>query len=411
MRAREDVCMKEQEKKVSSVRAVLIELVMFLTYAFFAVNWVAGSTLTPQIMKYFNLQSFASATFISNAITIAKIIGNFLAAGILVKLLPKKAIGLGSGLIVAGSVTAVLAPQYWIFILGRFLMGFGGALYVVYFSPVVIHFFAPEKRPTVNAMNNVAYNVGGIIAMLIVGPVIHWMQSWQYSMAFFAAISAVLFLTWPALGQDFELNRSHDAAAEEKYTIRDALKEKVNWLLPLTYSGLLTFYIVLLNIFPISGVTAINSKTLSTLVAVGGVVGSVLAILLAKVYSKRLPVIRWSGLAMTLFGVLMFNTKNGVLSIIAAFSIGVLMFLPVTSLVLIPQELPNMSPARLTMIMGLFWALSYVIESVVFYFIGIVIDKSGYSAGLTIALVMSATFFFGSFFLPETGRTAAKKKQ
>lgn len=403
--------MKEQEKKVSSVRAVLIELVMFLTYAFFAVNWVAGSTLTPQIMKYFNLQSFASATFISNAITIAKIIGNFLAAGILVKLLPKKAIGLGSGLIVAGSVTAVLAPQYWIFILGRFLMGFGGALYVVYFSPVVIHFFAPEKRPTVNAMNNVAYNVGGIIAMLIVGPVIHWMQSWQYSMAFFAAISAVLFLTWPALGQDFELNRSHDAAAEEKYTIRDALKEKVNWLLPLTYSGLLTFYIVLLNIFPISGVTAINSKTLSTLVAVGGVVGSVLAILLAKVYSKRLPVIRWSGLAMTLFGVLMFNTKNGVLSIIAAFSIGVLMFLPVTSLVLIPQELPNMSPARLTMIMGLFWALSYVIESVVFYFIGIVIDKSGYSAGLTIALVMSATFFFGSFFLPETGRTAAKKKQ
>lgn len=114
---------------------------------------------------------------------------------------------------------------------------------------------------------------------------------------------------------------------------------------------------------------------------------------------------------MTLFGVLMFNTKNGVLSIIAAFSIGVLMFLPVTSLVLIPQELPNMSPARLTMIMGLFWALSYVIESVVFYFIGIVIDKSGYSAGLTIALVMSATFFFGSFFLPETGRTAAKKKQ
>lgn len=403
--------MKEQEKKVSSVRAVLIELVMFLTYAFFAVNWVAGSTLTPQIMKYFNLQSFASATFISNAITIAKIIGNFLAAGILVKLLPKKAIGLGSGLIVAGSVTAVLSPQYWIFILGRFLMGFGGALYVVYFSPVVIHFFAPEKRPTVNAMNNVAYNVGGIIAMLIVGPVIHWMQSWQYSMAFFAAISAVLFLTWPALGQDFELNRSHDAAAEEKYTIRDALKEKVNWLLPLTYSGLLTFYIVLLNIFPISGVTAINSKTLSTLVAVGGVVGSVLAILLAKVYSKRLPVIRWSGLAMTLFGVLMFNTKNGVLSIIAAFSIGVLMFLPVTSLVLIPQELPNMSPARLTMIMGLFWALSYVIESVVFYFIGIVIDKSGYSAGLTIALVMSATFFFGSFFLPETGRTAAKKKQ
>ncbi|WP_283610380.1 MFS transporter [Faecalispora anaeroviscerum] len=402
--------MEEQRIKVSSTRAILIEMVMFFTYAFFAVNWIAGSTLTPQIMKYFKLESFASATLISNAITIAKIIGNFMAAGILIKLFPKKAIGLGSGLIVAGSALAVLAPQYWIFILGRFCMGFGGALYVVYFSPMVIHYFTPEKRPTVNALNGVAYNVGGILAMLIVGPVIRWLETWQYSMAFFAAISGVLFLAWPVLGQDFEMNRSSGAVAE-KYTAGDALKEKFNWFLPFTYSGLLTFYIVLLNIFPISGATAINSKTLSILVAAGGVVGSILAILLAKVYFRRLPVIRWSGLAMTLFGVLMFYTSSGMLSMIAAFAIGMFMFLPITSLMTIPQELPNMTPAKLTTIMGLFWALSYVIESVAYYLIGVVIDKSGYSAGLTIALVMSATFFLGSFLLPETGRVSKEKKQ
>ena len=399
--------MEEQRIKISSGRAVLIETIMFFTYAFFAVNWIAGSTLTPQIMDYFKLKTFASATFISNAITIAKIVGNFMAAGILIKLFPKKAIGLGSGLIVAGSVLAVLAPQYWIFVLGRFFMGFGGALYVVYFSPVVIHYFAPEKRPTVNALNGVAYNVGGIIAMLIVGPVIRWLETWQYSMAFFAAVSGVLFLAWPAVGQDFELNRSSGTVAE-KYTAGDALKDKFNWFFPLTYSGLLTFYIVLLNIFPISGTTAINSKTLSTLVAFGGVAGSILAILLARVFFRRLPVIRWSGLAMTLFGVLMFHTDNGTLSMVAAFAIGVFMFLPITSLVMIPQELPNMTPAKLTTIMGLFWALSYIIESVVYYLIGVVLDKSGYSAGLTIALVMSATFFLGSFLLPETGRASKK---
>ena len=243
--------------------------------------------------------------------------------------------------------------------------------------------------------------------MLIVGPVIRWLETWQYSMAFFAAVSGVLFLAWPAVGQDFELNRSSGTVAE-KYTAGDALKDKFNWFFPLTYSGLLTFYIVLLNIFPISGTTAINSKTLSTLVAFGGVAGSILAILLARVFFRRLPVIRWSGLAMTLFGVLMFHTDNGTLSMVAAFAIGVFMFLPITSLVMIPQELPNMTPAKLTTIMGLFWALSYIIESVVYYLIGVVIDKSGYSAGLTIALVMSATFFLGSFLLPETGRASKK---
>lgn len=402
----------EEANNRSSARAGIIEFIMFFTYAFFAVNWIAGSTLTPQIMKYFNLDSFVSATFISNAITIAKIVGNFLAAGLLTKLLPKKAIGFGSALIVIGSAIAIVAPQYWIFIVGRFIMGFGGAVYVVYFSPVVIHYFEAAKRPTVNAINSVAYNVGGVLAMIIVGPVILWMKTWQNSMAFFAAISAVLLILWLIFGQNFDLNRSTsgETATQEQYTFKDALKDKFNWLYSFTYSGLLIFYIVLLNIFPISGATVINSKMLSTLVAVGGIAGTICAILLAKVYSKRLPVIRWCGLAMTLFGILMFTTNNGVIAAISAFAIGTLMFLPVTSLVLIPQELPNMTPAKLTKIMGLFWCFSYIIESIVYFIIGVVIDKAGYSAGLIVSVIVSSTFFIGSFLLPETGHSAVKEK-
>lgn len=99
----------------SSGRANLIEAIMFCTYALFAVNWIAGTTLTPEIMKYFHLDSFMSATFISNAITVAKIIGNFCAAAILIKFLPKKAIAIGSGMIVFGSALAILAPQYWVY--------------------------------------------------------------------------------------------------------------------------------------------------------------------------------------------------------------------------------------------------------------------------------------------------------
>ena len=81
---------KTQQSKNGSSRAVIIEIIMFFTYAFFAVNWIAGSTLTPEIMNHFGLTEFASATFISNAITIAKIIGNFLAASLLNKLLPDR---------------------------------------------------------------------------------------------------------------------------------------------------------------------------------------------------------------------------------------------------------------------------------------------------------------------------------
>ncbi|MCI1958049.1 MAG: MFS transporter [Clostridia bacterium] len=401
----------EEKEKNSSGRSGIIEFVMFFTYAFFAVNWIAGSTLTTQIMKYFNLTSFVSATFISNAITIAKIIGNLSAAGLLTKLFPKKAIGLGSALIVVGSIVAIVAPQYWIFIIGRFLMGFGGAVFVVYFSPVVIHYFDPAKRPTVNALNSVAYNVGGVLAMIIVGPVILWMKTWQKSMAFFAVISLVLFILWLIFGQDFDLNSSttNDSAEQNQYTFGDALKDKFNWVYSFTYSGLLVFYIVLLNIFPISGATVLSSKILSTLVAIGGIAGTILAILLAKVYHKRLPMIRWCGLAMTLLGLLMFITKNNVIAVISAFAIGTLMFLPMTSLVLIPQELPGMTPAKLTKIMGVFWSFAYIIETIVYLIIGVVIDKAGYTTGLILSVIVSATFFFGSFLLPETGYDKKKR--
>lgn len=394
--------MDNQIQKSHAGRANLIEFIMFFTYAFFAVNWIAGSTMTGQIMDHFHLKTFASATFISNAITLAKIIGNFVAAGLLVRLMPKKAIGLGSLLIVLGSVLAIFAPTYWLFIAGRFVMGFGGALYVVYFSPVVIHYFSPEKRPVVNALNGAAYNFGGIVAMLVVGPVIGWLKTWQYSMGFFASISALLFVLWPLIGKDFEINRT-TGNAQAPYTIGQAMKEKVNWLLPFAYSGLLTFYIVILNIFPLSGTTAIQAKTLSVLVAVGGIIGSLMAIALSKVYFKRLPVIRGAGLCMTLCGALMFFTHNPIVATGAALLIGIFMFLPVTSLFLIPQELPDMTPGRLTAVMGLFWALSYIIETVLYFIIGVIIDRTGYAGGLYLALAVSATLFIGSFLLPETG--------
>lgn len=395
----------KQNKTKTSIRSIIIEAIMFFTYAFFAVNWIAGSTLTPQIMEHFHLEGFASATLISNAITIAKIIGNFTAAVVLNKLLLKKSIGLASLLIVLGSVVAIFGPSYSVFILGRFIMGFGGALYVVYFSPIVIKYFSPETRPTVNALNSVAYNVGSIIALVIVGPVIAWLQTWQYSMGFFAAISGILFILWVFLGEDVEIEKKDTKVVEEKYTIKDAMKEKVNWLLPLTYSGLLTFYLVLLNIFPISGSAVIDAKSLSTLTAIGGVIGTLIAIALSKRYSKRLPVIRICGLLMTLSGLLMFNATNGVVASIAALAIGICMFTPMTSLVMIPQELPNMTPSKLTQVMGLFWAISYIIETILYFIIGNVIDLKGYGAGLNLALIASLTFFLGSFLLPETGKS------
>ena len=390
--------------KQDSKRSYVIEAILFFTYAFFAVNWIAGSTLTPDIAEYFGVDSGASASFVSNAVTIAKIIGNFSAAAILNKLYPKKSIALGSFLIFGGSLLAVLSKSYKMFLLGRFIMGFGGAVFVIYFSPVVIHYFSDKKRPTVNALNSVAYNFGAVLALLIVAPVIEKFGTWQKSMTFFLSISAVLFVLWLIFGDDFEINES-EGGEKQKVSLSQAFKDKITLLLPLSYSGVLILYLSLLQLFPQTENAAISSATLSALTGIGGIVGTILAIGLSKKYGKRKPVIIISGAIMTLSAFLMVKTTNSTLAIIAAILVGIFMFLPMTSLMMIPQELPNMTPARLTTIMGIFWALSYIIETIVFYIFGILQDRTGSNElSVYIAVLLSLTFVIGGFLLPETGK-------
>lgn len=380
-------------------RAYIIESIMFLTYVFFGVNWIVGTTLTPEIIEYFNLNSFASATFVSNAITIAKILGNLIAANILYKLFPKKAIGLASFSIFLGSLVAIIAPSYFIFTLGRFIMGFGGALYIVYFNPVIIHYFTEDKRPVLNTLNNACYNIGSIVALIMVGPVVAWLENWKLSMLFFAMISFVLFLLWLVFGEDFEIFKKN----EEKHSIRSELKYKFNWILPITYAGRLTFYLVLLTIFPISGLSVLNARHLSALMATGGLIGSFLAMMIAKKSERRLPVIRFSGIGMPIFGAILLLTNSVTIEIIASLAVGIFIYLPLTSLFTIPQELEGMTISKLTAVMSLFWSISYIFETIAYYSIGRVIDSQGYLAGLFIAVVLSSTCFIGSFLLPETG--------
>lgn len=186
-----------------------------------------------------------------------------------------------------------------------------------------------------------------------------------------------------------------------------ALKEKITWLLPLTYSGVLILYLTLLQLFPRTEEAVISASSLSALSGIGGIIGTLLAIALSKKYTKRKPVIIVSGLIMTASAFLMVKTTTPAVAVAAALVLGTFMFLPMTSLVMIPQELPNMTPSRLTAIMGVFWAMAYIIETIVFFLFGVLFDKTGsYSSSILIAVILSLSFTVGGIFLPETGKSS-----
>lgn len=392
------------EIKVSKTRAYIIEALLFLSYMFFSISWLAGSKVTPQIMEYFNLDALPAAT--TNAITISKIIGNLLAAWFLIKLGPKKAVALAAFLISIVGIGA-FASSFPIFILSRFIMGFGGALMVVYFGPIVMHYFEPDKRPLLNGINSVANNIGNIIALVVVNPIINALGSWKNVVLLFAGISFLIFILWLIFGKDFKINKASDTAVD--YGYKDGLKDKFNYIFPLAYSGWLTLYIVMLNLFPLNENVVVSASLLSTLLAVAGVVATPFGIILTKKTKNNLPIIKVCGILVPVIAMIMIKTDSSVVAMLCSFALGFFIFLPMTVFVTIPQQLDMMNPRRLTVVMAMFWSISYIIETILYTIITKVVNSSGFMPAMYVSIICSLTFIIFGSMLPETSKNVTRK--
>ena len=376
---------------------------VFISYTLFAMAWVGGTASMSQIMSAMQVDSLASASFISGAVTLAKIVGTFIAAGLALKLGVKNAFFV-AGLLIAIGVLTPLAPNYELLLLSRFLMGLGGAFMIVYFNPIVMAWFAPEERPTINGINAVAFNVGTGIILWQMTNFNSITGSWQSTLIIFSLLSLALSLIW-LLVQN-KSNDTHASVAKagqakqalEHYSYVDGLKDKFNWVYALTYSGILAFYICLFTFYPKAGISQ------SALVIGSGIVGTLAGIFYSKKVSARVPVIRWSGLIITLTVLGLSFGQSDLLQTLCAMVLGFFIFFPVTALVTIPHELPKMTGQKVTVVFSLFYSISYLLATVVLWSFGKLVDlnQGDFGEAFILITVVSSTFFFGSFFLPET---------
>ncbi len=67
-------------KVIGPKRAISIEIILFLAYAFFSASWMVGSIVTTDMAQEFGVNTIPSS--VNNAISAAKILGNFVAAWI-----------------------------------------------------------------------------------------------------------------------------------------------------------------------------------------------------------------------------------------------------------------------------------------------------------------------------------------
>ncbi len=378
----------------------LVEGLVFTSYVLFAMAWVGGTASMNSIMASMHIESFASASLISGAVTLAKIVGTFAAAYLTLKFGVKYAFLVAALLIVTGIVTPY-APNYELLLVSRFLMGLGGAFMIVYFNPIVMHWFAPEERPVINGLNAVAFNIGTAIVLWGMPSINAITGGWQHSLLAFSLASLALALLWLLVKfESFQHNNQSSNQEQSLYSYWDGIKDPFNWAYALTYSGLLSFYICLFTFYPQAGISQ------SKWVIGFGIVGTVAGILYSRKEPMRLPIIRLSGLLifLTVLG-LSFGSAPW-LQTLCAIVLGFCIFLPVTALVTIPHELPQMNSQKITVIFSLFWSISYLVSTLVLWLFGKLVDmnQGNYFASFVLITLLSTTVFIGSYFLPETGR-------
>ena len=391
------------------MKKYLLEILMFSAYALFAASWVSGAILTPAIQSSFGEEGFANATWGSNVITLAKIFGNLAAAALLMRLGVKHAFLLAMSLIAAGGLGA-FADSYNAWLLSRLALGLGGALVIVYFAPIVLHYFSAAERPLINGINAAAFNTGNLLALLSTGALSAWLGGWASVVALYGIMVVALGVLWWLSAENFSLSGGGDKP-QEKYGLKEGMREGFNWWLPLAYCGVLFCYIAVFALFPLLDGFAVASSHLSAVMIAAGMVGTVAGIIITKRVPQRLPVLRYAGLALVIFAALMVVSRNPLVAYAAAALAGFCMFLPMTALVTLPQELPGMTPAKITVTFAMFWSVSYGVETLLMYGAGLLADATGEPAmAAYFAVACSASLFIFSFLLPESGRRASTEE-
>jgi len=396
-----------QDGTVSWYRFV-IETILFLTYLAFGMTWAAAGSFLKDIMRELSL-TLSEASFVNTSVTFAKIFGPALAAFAATKLGLKRAFLLASLLICLG-IFAPLAPDYPLFILARFGMGMGGALAVVYFTPITMQWFPEEERIIVNGLNFVSLSVGMMLGFYITDPLMNAMGgSWKKTLLIFSSISIFLAVMWLIFGREKEgIKKEGNLSCISGYI--DALRDRNTWKITFAYAGTLCHYMCFITYFPTfyknSALLAADPWIIKApaIVMFSGIPAVLIGIVLSRILKLRIPIIRFAGVILVPSAMGMFLFRSGIPILVCAVATGFGMFLWRSPFFTIPQELPDATSEKAGYMMSVFWAVSYTAATIAVWFVGRLTEITGsFIPGFMLISLLAGSLFIGSFIIPETG--------
>lgn len=396
-------------KEINKRKGYLMIALLWFSYVTFAMNWVAGSSLSLQITHYYfhgaRVDPVVSQV-INYSITTARVFANILAALILMRLGPKKAASIAIGLLMM-SLMAIYLPNYWAYTVARMFMGLGGSMVIVYANPVVSRYINdPKEKLRINAANTVSYNIGTfIVAILFTFLASYLTRDWRFTMTIFASLTLVMFIAWVTTAEDFETQTTNTGEVVQ-YGYKDAFKDPFLWKYAIGFAGFLTLYILaLVSLTPVfKEYTRLNGSIVMLLVSSFGIVGTFVGIKVGNKGQPRKPILFTTGIIMIgTFALTVFLANiSPLLSYICAAISGLAMFVQYPIYMNLAHEMKGMSPEKLTLIFGLFWAIAYALETVITIVWSYILGAFGYTSSMVFFIASTCLYLVFTLTLPET---------
>ena len=374
----------------------LIEIILFLSYLLFSAAWMAGTVSMHHIMAQVGMNSLAQASTLTTALTVAKIAGSALAAYLMVRLGLRHAITLAAVLICLGIFTP-FAASFSLLLLSRFLLGLGGALMQVYLNPVVVGWFADRELTVVNGLNNMTFNLGIVVGMSVVPWALSMTGDWRGGLIAISAGSIVLAILWALFGQVAPRSGPIAAAPQDGYRLRDGLRDRFTWIYTFTFSGLLSFYVVLFTFYPNAGISQAHT------VLVAGIGGGLCGTVLCGRIRRRMAVLRICGALQLVSALALSFLREPAVASCSAIVLGFALFFPIATLFTVGQKQPGMTPARVSVRYSIFWAMCYLVTTVVATVFARIVDASHgqYGAAFAFICCVEGSFLVGSLMLRD----------
>jgi hypothetical protein len=174
-------------------------------------------------------------------------------------------------------------------------------------------------------------------------------------------------------------------------------------------TGRLVLYTVMLYLFPLNPSFTVNSQFISLMIALTGVPGTLVGIVLAEKMHRQINLFRFSGVAQTILFFLMILTSSATVATVCAIGLGVVIFISSPGLFTLPTRLPGATPRKVAVILTLYWTGAYTLQMIIYALVVHVVNVFGWNTAMLFTAFYSLTFLVGTFLLPDFDRPGHKE--